>query len=167
MNENLIKIIKNSKAISRGKLYTLRNGEESNIYLDLKKTYGTPGFLTMASKNIHKIINKEATSIAAMGIGGIPLASLYGELYEIPISLIRDKPKERGTNSQIEGYIPTEKDKIVILDDVYTTGSSIEDTEKILKSTNAKILKACVILTRTTPSITLPIKSILTLGDIL
>ena len=165
MKENLVNTIKQFSI--RKEPIILRSGEKSNIYIDIKKSYGVPGFLSEASHEIHKIIDKKATCVAGMGIGGISLASVYGELYKIPVCIIRDKPKERGTKSQIEAYIPTEKDKIIILDDVYTSGSSIKDTAKILQSINAEIIQACVILTRNMPNLNFPTKSILILEDVL
>ncbi|MCD4770991.1 hypothetical protein K8R30_01075 [archaeon] len=165
MKENLIKKIKDSGAIIKRDCI-LRDGTKSKIYIDLKKTYGVPGFKTEASNDIHKIIDKEVTCVAGMGIGG-HLASIYGETYLIPTCIIRDTPKTRGTKSRIEGYTPTEKDKIVIIDDVYNSGSSIKDTQEFLQITKAKIIQACVILSRNKPNLDFPTKSVLTLKDIL
>lgn len=166
MKQKLIQILKKPEIFRDGGSYTLRNGSHSNIYIDTKKAYGIPGFKTMVSREMRKIIDCQATCIAGMGLGGIPLASVYGELYNIPVCLIREKSKSHGINSQIEGYIPIKKDKIVIIDDVYTSGSSIRDTIKVLEDLEAEIIQACVILIRNKPNLHFPIKSILKLEDI-
>ena len=167
MKQDLIKILKNPEIFRKKQIGILRNGDFSDFYINVKKAYGVPGFLTKCSKEMYNIINSEATCVAGMGIGGIPFVSVYGELYTRPISLIRDKKKNHGTKTQIEAYVPDKKDKIVILDDVYTTGSSLEETAKILEITGAEIIQGCVILTRNEPNIHFPVDSILKLEDIM
>ena len=166
MKEEIIKVIKYPEVFKKGN-FNIRDGANSEIYIDIKKAYGIPGFLSNASKEIQKIINPKTTCVAGMGIGGISLASVYGELYDIPVCLIRDNPKSRGTKNQIEGYSPKKGDKIVILDDVFTTGSSLKDTAQIISTTKAELIQACVILTRNEPNLNFPIKSVLNLKDIL
>ena len=167
MKEYLINILKRPEIFRRGGNFTLRDETQSDFYIDVKTAYGIVGFKKKASMELNKIIDKEATCIVAMGMGGRSLAAVYGELYDIPLCEIRDSPKGRGTESQIEAYIPTEKDKVVIIDDVYNLGSSLMDTEVILQTTGAKIIQGCVILARNEPDIYFPVKSILKLEDLL
>ena len=75
-----------------------------------------------------------------MGIGGIPIATAYSILYNRRLCLVREKQKEHATKKQIEGYSPTYQDKIVIIDDVFSVGTSIIETANILKTTGANII---------------------------
>ena len=55
---------------------------------------------------------------------------------------------------------------MVIVDDVFTTGSSIRDVIKYLKPTKCKIISAVVVIKRGEGKINLPLIHLLTLGDL-
>ena len=63
----------------------------------------------------------------------------------------------------IDGYVPTEKDKIAIVDDVFTMGTSMAKIIKALNKTGAKIIAGYVVVNRGEVSkFIIPIKSLLT-----
>ncbi len=166
MKNKLIDKLKSVGIITNGNFF-LRSGTSSGIYARVKKAYGDPEFIRMISPYFHEIIDKNITCVAGMGIGGIPLATAYSIVYQVPLCIVRDEIKKHGIQEQIEAYVPTEKDRVVIVDDVYTTGSSIADTKIILQTTGTKIIQGCVILKRGDSNIGLPISSILNLEDII
>jgi len=67
---------------------------------------------------------------------------------KLPLILVREKIKDHGTKKVIDGYIPNKKDTICIIDDVFTTGSSIRDTKEKLSITRARYTKSIVVLNR-------------------
>src|SRR3989344_7232180 len=112
--------------IHKGKV-TLRSGKETDFYIDLKKAYGYPKLLAALVTEMNKLVPQKATCIATIGQGGIPLAVLVSQKLNLKLVLVRDKPRKHGTKKTIDGYIPLRKDKVVVVDDVFTTGSSIRD----------------------------------------
>jgi len=162
---DLTEKIKTLKLLKEGD-FVLRSGKRNKYYIDLKEGFGDPEFIPLATTAFRSIVPTDTTCVAGMGLGGIPLATSYSTTYKIPLCLVREKPKGRGTNAQIEGYVPTEKDRVTILDDVFTRGTSIIDTMEVLIRTGVTKFYACVILQRETSSLSIPVYSALTLEDL-
>ena len=76
------------------------------------------------------------------------MATLDAYNKKFPLIMVRDKAKKHGTRNVIEGYIPTSKDTVCVIDDVFTTGSSTSDTKKKLSFTKTKFTKPVVVLNR-------------------
>ncbi|MBI4158245.1 MAG: hypothetical protein HY505_01310 [Candidatus Yanofskybacteria bacterium] len=152
--------------IHEGKV-TLRSGKKADFYIDIKKIYGYPKILKTLVLEMSKLIPKEATCVATIGQGGIPLAVLISQKLNLNLSLVRDKPRKHGTRKTIDGYIPSRKDRVVIVDDVFTTGSSIRDVIKYLKPTKCKIVLAIIVIKRGAGRVGLPLANLLTLEDLI
>lgn len=147
MNRNLIKKLKDKKILTYGD-FTLRSGERTNFYCDIKEALGNSDLLKMIVDGLLKKVPENATCIAGSGYGGITLASLVAYKKKLPLVLVRDKVKAYGTKKAIDGHVPTSKDVVCIVDDVFTTGSSIKDTKDKLVVTKAKFTKSVVVLNR-------------------
>ena len=128
--------------------FTLRNGKESNIYLDVKKAYGDSYLLNSLADNLWKIIDKRTTCVAAYGVGGIALATAISSRSNVRLSIIRQEVKNYGTQQKIEGHVPAAEDFVTIVDDVFTTGSSFREASEIIKETKANILGYAVVVNR-------------------
>lgn len=128
--------------------FRLRSGIKSDYYCDIKEAIGDPDILKELVKEIVKIVPRDCTCIAGSGYGGITLASLVAYKLNLPLTLVRDKVKDHGTKKIIDGYVPNKNDLVCIIDDVFTTGSSLSDTKKKLLSTKVKFAKSIVVLNR-------------------
>ena len=148
----------------------LRSGKMSNFYVDIKKAYGDPWaffLLVEAMSNLLKSNFNNTTCVGACGYGGIPLATAVALKNNLKLSLIRDKVKNHGTKEMIDGYIPNMQDRVVVIDDVFTTGNSITQVIEALKPTGAKILQACVVVKRGDAQLEISVKHLLTVEDLL
>ena len=67
---------------------------------------------------------------------------------KLPLILVRDKVKDHGTKNLIDGYIPNKQDLVCIIDDVFTTGTSITNTKERLVLLGVKFVKPVVVLNR-------------------
>lgn len=147
MTIKLLKLLKKKNIIKFGE-FTLRSGIKSNYYCDVKEVLGDPITLKIIVNELVKIIPKKVNCIAGSGYGGITLASLVAYKLKLPLALVRDKVKNHGTKKFIDGYLPNSKDRVCIVDDVFTTGSSITDTKNKLAITKVKFSKSVVVLNR-------------------
>ena len=86
------------------------------------------------------------TCVAGCGYGGAPLVSVMGSAYDIENCVIRDAPKRDG--SLIEGQDLSRNDRLVIIDDVLTTGKSLADARQAIEQTGANVLGYLVIVDR-------------------
>ncbi len=144
------KIIKrfNQVGVIIKELVKLRSGKVSSFYCDIKKAYGYPDILNALAYELGKRIKKRINCVAASGYGGLPLASLVAGQFNKKFIAVRNEPKKHGRGGYIDGYFPTKNDRVVIIDDVLTTGSSILETFSVLKKTKAKISNAIVVVKR-------------------
>src|SRR5690606_6420313 len=124
MNKPLAKLLNKNNILKYGN-FTLRSGITSHYYCDIKEAFGHPQILNKITNELLKLIPKNSTCIAGSGYGGITLATLVAYKKKLPLVLVRDKVKDHGTKKVIDGYAPNKKDFVCIIDDVYTTGSSI------------------------------------------
>lgn len=164
--EEIIKCFKDITVIHKESV-KLRSGGIANFYCDIKKAYGYPDILSALADEVGKLLTEDITCVAASGYGGLPLASLVAAKFNKKFIAVRDKPKGHGKGGFIDGYIPTEKDSIVIIDDVLTTGSSIKETYVILGETKANIKNAIVVVKRGDAKLPIPHSYLFTVDEII
>lgn len=152
--------------VHKGKVI-LRSGKKADFYIDIKKAYGYPKLLAALVAKMSKLVPKGATCVAATGHGGIPLAVLLSQRQNLKLVFVRDKPREHGIQKTIDGHIPSSKDKVVIVDDVFTTGSSVREVIKFLKPTKCKIISAIVVVKRREGEVNLPLVHLFALKDLI
>ena len=89
MKSKLEELLKKKNVLKFGE-FTLRSGEVSNYYCDIKEALGDPKLLKMIVGELVKLVPKGATCIAGSGYGGITLASLVAFKLGLPLTLVRD-----------------------------------------------------------------------------
>ena len=160
MIEELIK----SNCIKIGN-FTLKNGQTSKYYYDIKNIISNPNLLKKIGDEIYKMLN-DFDIICGIHFGGLPIASYISTTYNKPMIFVRDCVKSYGSKKIIEGEYKKD-DKCVIIDDVITTGYSIENVIKILKD-EVNIIDIAVVFNRQqNPECTLSIKSLLYKNDVI
>lgn len=126
----------------------LKQGEETQTYYDFKTIYGHPDLLNELADMLAEHIHQYTTCIAGAGYGGIPLATIIATKYNYNLTLIREKQKKQGLPGIFVGHQPNHNDYIAIVDDVCTSGKSIDDAVKKIEQTNAIITGTYVLLNR-------------------
>ena len=130
MSEDLIKELIKSNCIKTGK-FTLKSGETSKYYYDLKNIISNPSLVKQIGDKLYSLFN-DFDIICGIPYGGLPIALYISITYNKPMIYIRDKAKQYGTGKLIEGtYKKT--DRCVIIDDVITSGKSVEEALMVLK----------------------------------
>ena len=157
---------KNIGVLVKGK-FILTSGKTSDFYVDMKKVLGYPKVSELICDEFCKLVDKRATCVASIGYGGLPLAARVSLKLKLPLIVIREKPREHGLKNLIDGYVPTEKDKVVIVDDVFTMGTSMTKIVKALSRTKAKILAGYIIVDRgDVEKFRIPIRSLLIMKEL-
>jgi len=85
--------------------------------------------------------------LASVPTGGLVVASALAIEVVKPLIYVRNKPKEHGTTKSIEGKTSTGM-KVVMVDDVATTGTSVLNGIKQLKESELLISDVYVIINR-------------------
>jgi orotate phosphoribosyltransferase len=85
--------------------------------------------------------------VAGAELGGIPLVAAVSMTTGKPAVLIRNQKKGYGTAKQIEGRLE-KGDRIVIVEDVATTGGQVLEGAKALQELGAQIVRIIVTIDR-------------------
>lgn len=140
-------------ALKRGN-FVLSSGKTSSYYLDGRVITLTPqgAFLT-ASIILELVKEKKIDAIGGPTLGADPIVGAIACLSEIkqtPIKtfIVRKAVKEHGTQLRIEGPALKEKARVILVDDVATTGKAIIEAKEALDSIGATIECAIVIVDR-------------------
>jgi orotate phosphoribosyltransferase len=127
LRTRLFKLLK-EKAFKRERVI-LASGRESDFYFDMKPAMLDPeGAGLMAELILHELQGVKADAIGGLVMGAVPLVSPVAMKSQkfgrsLPGFFIRKEPKDHGTQKLIEGD-SIEGKKVVILDDVTTSGGS-------------------------------------------
>lgn len=132
--------------------FTLASGKKSSYYVDLRLVPSYPHqFRTMIKYLQNNIVESVGLnsfdSLVSVPTGGLVIASALAIETVKPLIYVRSKPKDYGTSKSVEGQIH-EGMKVVMIDDVATTGGSVVNAIKSLKEANITIEDAYVIVNR-------------------
>ena len=132
--------------------FTLASGKKSSYYVDLRLVPSYPQEFRKMVKYLENKISQdigldEFDSIVSVPTGGLVIASALSIETVKPLIYVRNKPKDYGTSKSVEGKI-YEGMKVIMIDDVATTGGSVVNAIKILKEINVSIKDAYVIVNR-------------------
>ena len=132
--------------------FTLASGKKSQYYIDLRLVASYPHEFRKMIKQLQNKISEEIGfenfhSIVSVPTGGLIIASSLATEIVKPLIYVRNKPKEHGTSQSIEGVTCNDM-KLLMIDDVATTGDSVINAIKILKESGMKITDAFVIIDR-------------------
>ncbi|MCE9651567.1 MAG: orotate phosphoribosyltransferase [Nitrosarchaeum sp.] len=132
--------------------FTLASGKKSSYYVDLRLIPSYPHqFRTMIKQLQNTIIDNirldNFDSLVSVPTGGLIIASALAIETVKPLIYVRSKPKDYGTSKSVEGQI-FKRMKVVMIDDVATTGGSVINAIKSLKEADIVIEDAYVIVNR-------------------
>ena len=132
--------------------FTLASGKDSSYYIDLRLVPSFPHQFRKMIKNLQNLIIEKIglddfDSLASVPTGGLVVTSALAIETVKPLIYVRNKPKEHGTTKSIEGKTSAGM-KVVMVDDVMTTGTSVLNGIKQLKESGLSISDVFVIINR-------------------
>jgi orotate phosphoribosyltransferase len=134
--QELIEALKACGAVSYGD-FTLASGKKSKYYIDIKKASTDPKTLKLIARQASlRIREMDVNVIAGVELGGVPLATAVSIETELPLLIVRKAVKGYGTKSRFVGDVKS-KDKLVMLEDVTTSGGSVRDAIELVRETGA------------------------------
>lgn len=169
MNEELKIKLGKLGIVARGN-FQLKNGASSDVYLDVRRVYNDPDLLRLIGLNLSEKIRSMRIGpdfIACSGYGGIPLGVLVSQNLNLPLTLVRERIKEHGMQSRLEGHIPDSNENFCVVDDVFSSGTSIQKTIEGLAYTNARCAAAIVVVERESRNNPFTLYSLLKAEDLL
>jgi orotate phosphoribosyltransferase len=124
--------------------FTLRSGKKSNYYLDKYLFETCPDILKALGQEFSKYA-EDSNLIAGAELGGVALAAATAMQTGKKWVIIRNSKKDYGTSKMFEGKI-NKSDKVLLVEDIATTGGQVLEAAKIITDQDAEVTKiVCVI----------------------
>ena len=141
------------EALKKGE-FTLSSGKKSNYYLDGRVITLTPeGAYLVASIILEMVEGQDIAAIGGPTLGADPIVGAVAAISyikQIPVKtfIVRKETKEHGAQRQIEGPALENKRKVILVDDVATTGKALIEAKAALDKAGIPVDTAIVIVDR-------------------
>ncbi len=129
--------------------FTWSSGLLSPIYCDNRLTLSYPSVRKEIAKGLVGLVKDqypEAEVIAGTATAGIPHAAWVSDQLDLPMVYVRGSAKGHGKGNVIEGKVG-EGQKVVVIEDLISTGGSAIDAVKQLQAAGATVLGVAAIFT--------------------
>uniref|UniRef100_A0A7J2THW4 Orotate phosphoribosyltransferase n=1 Tax=Archaeoglobus fulgidus TaxID=2234 RepID=A0A7J2THW4_ARCFL len=128
--------------------FVLSSGKRSNVYVDVKIASTFPDILEMiADAMAEKLKNVEFDRIACIELGGVPIATAVSLKMKKPLLIFRKEKKEHGLSEDMIGELK-EGERVVVIEDVITTGKSALSVAKRVEEKGGKVVKILAVVDR-------------------
>lgn len=129
--------------------FTWASGIKSPIYCDNRLTLTAPMVRNDVEEGLASLIQENfagAEVIMGTSTAGIAHAAITADILGLPMGYVRGSSKDHGRKNQIEGrIIPGQK--VVVVEDLISTGGSVIDVVNVLRSAGAIVLGIVSIFT--------------------
>ncbi|WP_258083594.1 orotate phosphoribosyltransferase [Thermococcus thermotolerans] len=149
MKDQLIDMFFSEGAILFGH-FVLTSGKESDYYINVKRLSTNPNALKLIARLMAEEVQKAGINfdrVAGPELGAVLIATALSLETGKPLVIVRKKPKGHGTGSQIEGEVMP-GDRILLVEDVTTTGGSVLKAAEVLEKAGAEIVTISVVVDR-------------------
>lgn len=139
----------NAVKFNTEKLYTWTSGIKSPIYTDNRVIMSHIKQRKIIYESLAKLIIQKfncVTCLVGTAVAGIAPCSFAAQSLNLPMVFVRSSAKKHGTQKQIEGEVEKNA-KVVIIEDLISTGKSLKTVIDVLRSQNIEIIGVVSIFT--------------------
>ena len=125
------------------------SGIKSPIYCDNRLILTAPEARNEVEQAIADTVRREypeAQVLMGTATAGIAHAAIAAHLLGLPMGYVRSGSKDHGRKNQIEGKL-THGERVVVIEDLISTGGSVLDTVAALRAAGAEVLGVISIFT--------------------
>lgn len=129
--------------------FTWASGWKSPIYCDNRIILSFPPVRNYIREEMAKFIEQhygKPDAIAGVATGAIGIGMLVAEYLGLPFIYVRPEAKGHGRQNQIEGFIESGQN-VVVIEDLISTGKSSLNAVKALKEANVNVKGMIAIFT--------------------
>jgi len=149
--EEVCRILKKTAALEFG-TFKLSSGRITPYYVDLRIIPSFPDAFRKVSDIYVEAIRREIGDDNFDRVSGIPVAGMAFAVlaafhFNKPFLYVRQKRRLRGRKRRVEGVLMP-GDRVLLIDDLVTTGLSLERTASAIKAEGGVVTDAFVLLDR-------------------
>ena len=129
--------------------FTWASGIKSPVYCDNRLILTAPEVRTQVESALCEIIRADYPDVEVLmgtSTAGIAHAAIVGHMMGLPMGYVRSSSKDHGRQNQIEGRLEPGQ-KVVVIEDLISTGGSVLDTVAALREAGAEVLGVVSIFT--------------------
>ena len=129
--------------------FTWASGIKSPVYCDNRLTLTAPEVRNDVENALAKTIKEnypEAEVLMGTSTAGIAHAAITAHILDMPMGYVRSGNKDHGRQNRIEGKLEA-GDKVVIVEDLISTGGSVIEVAEALREAGAEVLGIVSIFT--------------------
>jgi len=122
--------------------FTWASGWNSPIYCDNRVTLSYVMIRNFVRENLVKIISDkygQPDVIAGVATGAIAIGVLVAQELGVPFIYVRPEPKKHGRQNQIEGFLDSGQN-VLVVEDLISTGKSSLNAVNALKEAGARVI---------------------------
>jgi len=141
--------------------FTLSSGLKSKYYYNGKRAVLRPGVARLIGRVVFQLVEEAgAEAVGGPEIGSIPIAQSVGAAgleagREVPGFIVRKETKRHGAREQVAEAAPDQGEhlltagrKVAIVDDVITTGGSIDKAIEVVEALGCKVVLVVALVER-------------------
>lgn len=148
LRERVLELVLTRGYEQRDEPFQLASGELSHDYIDGKRSIAAGADLREVTAAVLEKVEQEFDCVGGLTMGADPLA--HAVAYAAPCNWfsVRKEPKGRGLNRYIEGARLDEASRVLIVEDVVTTGGSVLSAYDRVRQTGAEVVAALCLVDR-------------------
>ncbi|HEY2603431.1 MAG TPA: orotate phosphoribosyltransferase [Thermoleophilaceae bacterium] len=129
---------------------TLTSGRTAQYYVDAKRAI----LLPEAFSALGELVSAQARVCAATAVGGVPVSAIPVACAPLAVGfpekafIVRKERKEHGLQRWIEGPLPEPGERVLIVEDVVTTGGSTVEAIERVRSEGLEVVGVVSVLDR-------------------
>ena len=127
--------------------FVLRSGRKADHYFDKYRFESDPALLADIVAAMAPLVPPDVDGLAGLELGGVPLATMLSSVTGLPVFFVRKEPKKYGTEKVCEGG-DVEGKRLVIIEDVVTTGGQMVLSVQDLRAEGAIVEHALCVIDR-------------------
>jgi orotate phosphoribosyltransferase len=149
LRERVIEIIRERGLLRLDEPVVLSSGELSRDFIDAKAALARGEDLQVACEAIIASLGTiDFDAVGGLTMGADHFAHVIAVLANREWFVVRKEPKGRGTNKLVEGARVSEGTRVLLVDDVVTTGGSIQKAYDAITALGATVVAAATLVDR-------------------
>jgi orotate phosphoribosyltransferase len=118
--------------------FTLRSGRTASEYFDKYQFEGDPALLRAVVEAMAELVPAGIDLLGGLELGGVPLATVLGQITALPMVFVRKEAKAYGTRRLAEGGDCSGR-TVLLVEDVISTGGAVVAAAGALRELGARV----------------------------